>query len=124
MDVRVIAIPLDSGETEYLATNVFDRSLTAKDFKVLYFLRWPIESKYSEFKNQFQMKEFSGATSTSVEQEFFINLLLSNLAALLKSSADEEIVRRQEGRKRLMEKSVSGLHPSNRSGQKSKNSRL
>ncbi|MBO6297614.1 MAG: IS4 family transposase [Lachnospiraceae bacterium] len=97
--VRVVAIPLDSGETEYLATNVFDISLTPKDFKVLYFLRWPIESKYGELKNQFQLEEFSGATSTSIEQEFFINLLLSNLAALLKSSADEEISRRQEGRK-------------------------
>ena len=99
VEVRVVAIPLDSGETEYLATNVFDKSLTPKDFKVLYFLRWPIESKYGELKNQFQLEEFSGATSTSIEQEFFINLLLSNLAALLKSSADEEISRRQEGRK-------------------------
>lgn len=99
VDVRVIAIPLDSGETEYLATNIFDKSLTAKDFKVLYFLRWPIESKYGELKNQFQLEEFSGATSTSIEQEFFINLLLSNLAALLKNSADEEIDRRQEGKK-------------------------
>ena len=99
VEVRVVAVPLGSGETEYLATNVFDKTLTANDFKVLYFLRWPIESKYNELKNQFQLEEFSGATSTSIEQEFFINLLLSNLAALLKSSADEEISRRQEGKK-------------------------
>ena len=99
VEVRVIAVPLDSGEIEYLATNVFDKSLTANDFKVLYFMRWPIESKYGELKNQFQIEEFSGATSTSIEQEFFINLLLSNLTALLKSSADKEIDRRQEGRK-------------------------
>ena len=99
VEVRVVAVPLGNGETEYLATNVFDKTLTANDFKVLYFLRWPIESKYNELKNQFQLEEFSGATSTSIEQEFFINLLLSNLAALLKSSADEEISRRQEGKK-------------------------
>ena len=98
VEVRVVAVPLGNGETEYLATNVFDKTLTANDFKVLYFLRWPIESKYNELKNQFQLEEFSGATSTSIEQEFFINLLLSNLAALLKSSADEEISRRQEGK--------------------------
>lgn len=55
--------------------------------------------KDGELKNQFQLEEFSGATSTSVEQEFFINLLFSNLAALLKSSADEEIVRKQEDKK-------------------------
>ena len=37
------------------------------------------------------MEEFSGATSTSVEQEFYINLFLSNIAALLKTSADDKI---------------------------------
>lgn len=40
--VRVIAVPLDSGETEYLATSVIDETLTIEDFKELYFLRWPI----------------------------------------------------------------------------------
>ena len=54
-------------------------------------MRWPIEQEYGELKNQFMMEEFSGATSTSIEQEFFINLLLSNLAALIKASADEMI---------------------------------
>ncbi len=89
--VRVISVPLDGGDTEYLVTSIFDKSLSEKDFKELYFLRWPIESKYNELKNQFLIEEFSGATSTSIEQEFFINLLLSNLASLLKSAADDEI---------------------------------
>lgn len=89
--VRVISVPLDSGVTEYLATNLLDNTLSAQDFKDLYFLRWPIESKYSELKNQFLLEEFSGATSTSVEQEFFLNLLLSNLASLIKNDADEKI---------------------------------
>lgn len=96
IEVRMISVLLDSGETEYLATNIFDKSLTAADFKVLYFMRWPIELKYGELKNQFLLEEFSGATSTSVEQEFFLNLLLSNIAALLKNSADVEIHSRQK----------------------------
>lgn len=89
--IRVIAVPLDGGVTEYLATSVFDESLTTEDFKELYFMRWPIELKYGELKNQFLMEEFSGATSNSIRQEFFINLLLSNIAALIKSAADDEI---------------------------------
>ncbi len=91
VNVRVITVKLDGGETEYLVTNIFDKSLTNEDFKELYFMRWPIEKKYGELKNQFLMEEFSGATSTSIEQEFFINLLLSNIALLIKASADEEI---------------------------------
>lgn len=91
INVRIIAIPLDGGETEYLATSIFDESLTVEDFKELYFMRWPIELKYGELKNQCLLEEFSGATSTSIEQEFFINLLLSNLSALVKSAADHQI---------------------------------
>ena len=89
--VRVIAVKLDSGETEYLATTLFDPAFTPDDFKELYFLRWPIESKYNELKNRFLIEEFSGATSISIEQEFYINLLLANLAAMIKASADKEI---------------------------------
>ena len=86
--MRVIKVPLESGIDEYLVTSVFDESLTASDFKELYFMRWSIKLKYNELKNQFLLEEFSGATSTSIEQEFFINLLLSNIASLLKKAAD------------------------------------
>ena len=84
-------LTLDGDETEYLATSIFDETLTSDDFKELYFMRWPIELKYGELKNQCLMEEFSGATNTSVEQEFYINLLLSNLAAMVKSAADRHI---------------------------------
>ena len=88
--IRVIRVPLDGGSFEYLATNIYD-TLTADDFKELYFLRWPIEQKYEELKNKCLLEEFHGATSTSVEQEFYLTLLLSNLASLIKADADTEI---------------------------------
>lgn len=98
IDIRVIKIPLDGGVTEYLATTIFNEDLTADDFKELYFMRWPIESKYGELKHQCLLEEFSGATSTSIEQEFYINLLLSNLSAMVKSAADDKIdSQRKEG---------------------------
>ena len=37
------------------------------------------------------MEEFSGATTISVFQEFYIGLLFSNLSSLVKNQADEEI---------------------------------
>ena len=57
----------------------------------LYFYRWPVELKYKELKSRFAMEEFSGATAVSIQQEFYINMLLSNLASLIKNEADEEI---------------------------------
>lgn len=86
--IRVIAVPLNDGVIEYLGTNIFDQSFTKEDFKELYFLRWNVEKKYDELKNRLLMEEFSGATSISVEQEFYINLLYANLASLVKSHAD------------------------------------
>lgn len=52
---------------------------------------WPVELKYKELKSRFAMEEFSGATATSIIQEFYINMLLSNLVSLIKNNADEEI---------------------------------
>ena len=37
------------------------------------------------------MEKFSGATAVSIQQEIYINMLLSNLASLIKNEADEEI---------------------------------
>ena len=83
--IRVLEIPLDDGTKEYLATNLFDPVVTKDMFRELYFYRWPVELKYKELKSRFAMEEFSGATAVS------INMLLSNLASLIKNEADEEI---------------------------------
>lgn len=91
IDIRVIEVTLDNGTTEYLATNLFDETITQAMFQELYFYRWPIEIKYKELKSRFAMEEFSGATMVSVFQEFYINMLLSNLTSLIKNQADDEI---------------------------------
>ena len=60
-------------------------------FRELYFYRWPVETKYKELKSRFAIEDFNGATTTSVFQEFYINILLSNLSSLIKNDVDEEI---------------------------------
>lgn len=89
--IRVIAVDLGNGTTEYLATNILDHTLSMLDFKELYFLRWGCELKYYELKTQLLLEEFNGATSISIEQEFYINLMYSNLASIIKKDADDKI---------------------------------
>lgn len=60
-------------------------------FRELYFYRWPVETKYKELKSRLAIEEFSGATTTSIFQEFYINVLLSNLSSLNKNQVVEEI---------------------------------
>ena len=91
VNIRVIEVILDNGTKEYLATNIFDSEITQAMFRELYFYRWPVETKYKELKSHLAMEEFSGATTTSVFQEFYINMLLSNLSSLIKNEVDEEI---------------------------------
>lgn len=89
--IRVIEVILDNGTKEYLATNLFDPHITRKMFQELYFYRWPVETKYKELKSRLAIEEFSGATTVSVLQECYINVLLSNLSSLIKNQVDEEI---------------------------------
>ena len=89
--IRVIEVTLGDGTKEYLATNLFDSHISQKMFRELYFYRWPVETKYKELKSRLAIEEFSGATTTSVLQEFYINVFLSNLSSLIKNQVDEEI---------------------------------
>lgn len=89
--IRVIEVILNDGTKEYLATNLFDSHISQQMFRELYFYRWPVETKYKELKSRLAIEEFSGATTTSVLQEFYINVLLSNLSSLIKNQVVEEI---------------------------------
>lgn len=97
--LRVIKVSLGNGVTETLVTNIFDEAFTPELFKELYFLRWGIEGKYRELKEQLQLEEFSGSHPLSVCQDFYICIFLSNLTAILKQAADEEVRKRAADRK-------------------------
>lgn len=94
--IRIIKVQLPGGEVEYLATNIFDPDITPAMFKELYFLRWPIELKYRELKLQHMIEEFNSATPWSIFQEFYINMILSNLSALIKEEVDALITDRSK----------------------------
>ena len=90
--ICVIEVILDNGTKEYLATNLFDSTITQSMFQELYFYRWSVELKYKELKSRLAIEEFSGATTTSVFQEFYINMLLSNLSSLIKNQANRAFI--------------------------------
>ena len=90
--VRVIRLDLgDQAGEEYLVTNLFDSSIGLKEFKKLYFLRWPVELKYREIKGIECLEDFSGYTPEAIEQDCLITCLYSNLASILRMEADDYI---------------------------------
>ena len=97
-DMRVLRFTLDSGVEEVLVTNLMDESLGIEEFKALYFKRWGIETKYNELKNRLQIQNFTGDTVVSVEQDFYASIYLSNMIALAKHEANENIEQKNEGK--------------------------
>lgn len=101
MRVRVLRFYLPSGVLETLITNEFTLDKTA--FKMLYFLRWPVEEEYKLIKEKVCLTNFNGFSENSVRQEFWISMLLANLAMLVKKETDgiiEETVNQKQNKHR------------------------
>ena len=88
---RLITITLNTGENEYLLTNLFDEEMTLSEFSMLYHLRWSIETKFSDLKVKMQMENFTGNTPISIYQDFYATLYLANLAGVLAFENRDEI---------------------------------
>lgn len=85
--VRVVKFLLPSGEEETLISNLFQ--LAEGLFKPLYFKRWPVEVKYDIVKNKLKHLNFTGCSSNVIRQDFWISMLLANVAAAAKREADK-----------------------------------
>ena len=90
-DIRVIKFELASGEVETLITNCYTKSWKTEDFKKLYFLRWPVETKYDIVKNKIALENFSGSTVNTVYQDVYVSLYMTNIVATAKAEADHKI---------------------------------
>jgi hypothetical protein len=108
IDLRIAKFPITSQQNkkdkpeeiiETLLTNLFEEDLTVDDFKELYFLRWPIETKYAVVKQKVKLENFSGYSELSVRQDFFINILFSNLVTIAGEAPQEELDEQYRNRK-------------------------
>ena len=89
---RLVKIILDNGETEVLATSLLDlEKFDSKFLKETYELRWGIEVNYSHLKNHIELGNFTGYSVQVIKQDFFANILLANIQALLVRDAQEEM---------------------------------
>lgn len=60
-NIRLIRVELSTGETEVLATNLFDQiEFSTTDFKALYAKRWGVGTAFDEIKTQLKLAVFSG----------------------------------------------------------------
>ena len=94
INLRVINVLLDNGESEKLFTNIFDADFTPEVFKQLYNHRWGIECKYRELKSILEIENFSSANRILIEQDFYASVVVANLVAIAKEEANQKIADR------------------------------
>ena len=88
--VRLIRVQLASGKIEVLMTNLWqEEGYAANEFKMLYSLRWGVESNIGFQKNILQLESLSGLTPISVMQDFYATMLVANLHFLLIKQAQK-----------------------------------
>ena len=91
MELRVVKIKLDSGEIETLLTNIYECKLGVEDFKELYFLRWPIETKYNQLKNKLELENFSSRTVDGIKIDFYAAMYMTNFMASVEHDVKAKI---------------------------------
>lgn len=87
--LRVVRFQLPCGEMETLITDLFELPLDA--FPELYFMRWPIETKYDVLKNKLLLENFTGCSKNVVLQDFWASMALCNFVAVAKAEATATI---------------------------------
>jgi IS4 transposase len=90
--VRLLKVLLNSGEEEILISSLKDKiQYPLPLFKDLYFKRWGIETLYDKLKIKLKIESFTGYSETSILQDFYCTLFLSNIQSLLISEANETL---------------------------------
>lgn len=102
--VRLIRVKLASGKIEVLMTNLWEEEgYTASEFKLLYSLRWGVETNINFQKNILQLESLSGLTPISVMQDFYATVFVSNLHSLLIKQAQKIINNKMADKKYPMQ---------------------
>lgn len=84
--LRLVSIPLISGEKEVLVTNLTDtNSFPINSLKELYNKRWGVEEGYKTFKKVIHIEHFSGKSVLAIKQDFHARVFMLNMASMVRN---------------------------------------
>lgn len=91
LSFKIVCVRLDTGNYEYLITNLPTPSLTLKDFKELYSLRWSEETSFRRLKYALGLVYFHSYKRNFVLQELYARLIMHNFTALMAACAEKKL---------------------------------
>lgn len=105
---RVVKVILDNDEVEVLATSLLDEKIySTQIFKDLYFKRWGEETHFHHLKNHVEIGNFTGLSSLTIKQDFYANLLISNIQSLILQEAQKKLENQNKKYKYKINKNLS-----------------
>ncbi|MEQ9297749.1 MAG: IS4 family transposase [Cyclobacteriaceae bacterium] len=100
LTVRVTKICLNTGETELLVTNLYDRSkYSSQDIDGLYQLRWGVEESFKNLKAKMKIEQFGCKKAVGVLQKFYAHVFCVNIGSLVGLPANKLIESKTSNRK-------------------------
>ena len=88
---RMTKIILETGEKEYLLSNISEEIIPTEEMKEAYFKRWQIEIGYDILKNKLHIENFTGKTRITIEQDFYAQIYIFNVLQDIKHTANAEL---------------------------------
>lgn len=96
IESRLVKYELTTGEEEILITNLDKEEFDTNEIGELYFRRWKIELAYDIAKNKLELQNISGHSKIVVEQDFYAQMYLLNIAEDLRKEANKNIKSKKE----------------------------
>ena len=106
--LRYYKFLLDSGEMEYLVTNLDRSEVPDSELPELYHMRWGVETKYDELKNRLKFEDFSGKSVNAIEQEFYASLIVMNMTGFAIAAANIKVKEKKRGKRAKYEHKPNG----------------
>lgn len=88
----------EKDETVILFTNLNDNEWSTKEIILLYGNRWSIETGYAVLKNKLEIEKVTSSKSELILQELYAQVIVYNLAAMIKKESDKIIVHSEKYR--------------------------
>lgn len=80
---RIIRLKISENNYETIVTNLYDDEFSAEDIKMIYKMRWGIETSFRELKYHVGLIAFHSKKKDCVIQEIFASLIMYNFSMLI-----------------------------------------
>ena len=89
IEVRILKYILETGEEEYLITNL--KEFSYEEIFEIYGKRWNIETLINSLKNKLQIEKFTSSKEEIIKQDIYASTLVYNMIQTMKNEAKEDI---------------------------------